>query len=510
MFGALSLLTLLELASHLPAASAASTSDWQQLNSTLGGRLQAGIPYAQSCYSLINGNESHVPNPAECAAAQAGSANHTFRANTFGGYSLTQWETCQTNNDQCLLDDLNPTNPAAFSPPRVCSQGSVPSFFMDITGPEDVSAAFAFAKKTKRHDYLGRSSAPGSLALWLSFVPSFVPEGCDSSTKAVTAFTIGAGQQFADILALAETENVTFLSGADTTVGASGGWVQGGGGGTFGVVLESTFIVTPKIQVQVAFAQFSTSEDAIRSLIPALAASSVQWATDGWGGYIIPKSGFVVYVNPTLDADAAKKSMEPLSAVMSSIGGNVTFSTSPSYPSFFQELLRRTKMYPVGVPFAMATRLIPGSTFNNSQLIDAITDGMVKSNSFPQILSVAPFSYKGFDNMTSITPAWRDSIWHVIVVNTWGFNTTVSERTSLYQDLETLIEPIRKLTPGSGAYFNEADVYEPDFQTAYWGPNYPALLQIKQKYDPDGLLDCWHCVGWKGAQDPRYQCYLTI
>ena len=43
-----------------------------------------------------------------------------------GAYMDTVWETCQTNNANCLLDASTPNNTAAFLPPRVCSQGSVP------------------------------------------------------------------------------------------------------------------------------------------------------------------------------------------------------------------------------------------------------------------------------------------------------------------------------------------------------------------------------------------------
>ncbi|KAF8876324.1 FAD-binding domain-containing protein [Infundibulicybe gibba] len=551
----------------LVSVNAIQTSDWNQLNSTLQGRLHAALPYAQSCYSLVDGGKPHTPNAKECAAVQAGNANHTFRTSIPGAYSNTQWETCQTNDDQCLLDNTNPTNPAAFSPPRVCSQGSVPNFYIDVTGPEDVAAAFSFARKTKvqlviknsGHDYIGRSAAPGSLAIWthnlrkLDFVHAFTPDGC-KSVQGVPAFTIGAGQQFNEIYALAEENNVTFVGGADTTVGASGGWIQGGGhsplsvtmglgvdrvlqfkvvtpdgqlrtankctnpdlffalrgggGGTFGVVMESTHIVTPRVQVQTASVTFDPTEANIRSLIKALAANSVQWATDGWGGTISPKAGGAFYANAVINATAVSKSMAPLVAAVKSIGGNVTFGTSPSYPAFFNAFIAPVQD-PLGMPFTISSRLIPGSSFNNTQLIDAIIDSIFGSL-FPQILAVAPFSFKGFDNGTSVTPAWRDAIWHTTANNVWNFNTTMSERASLYQGLEKVMNPIRKLTPGSGAYMNEADVYEPDFQNSFWGGNYPRLLQIKQKYDPEGLLDCWHCVGWKGPQDPRYKCYMAI
>lgn len=58
----------------------------------------------------------------------------------------------------------------------------------------------------------------------LVYEKSFVPEGC--SVPATGAITMGAGQQFAAIYDLADANNVTFVGGADITVGASGGWVQ--------------------------------------------------------------------------------------------------------------------------------------------------------------------------------------------------------------------------------------------------------------------------------------------
>ena len=54
---------------------------------------------------------------------------------------------------------------------------------------------------------------------------------------------------------------------------------------------------------------------------------------------------------------------------------------------------------------------------------------------------------------------------------------------------------IRDVTPASGAYSNEADYFEPDWQTAFWGPHYSRLLDIKRKYDPDNLFRVHHGVG---------------
>lgn len=54
---------------------------------------------------------------------------------------------------------------------------------------------------------------------------------------------------------------------------------------------------------------------------------------------------------------------------------------------------------------------------------------------------------------------------------------------------------ITDATPDSGAYVNEADYFQKNWQHAFWGKNYSKLLKIKQKYDPDGFFYCHHCVG---------------
>jgi hypothetical protein len=57
------------------------------------------------------------------------------------------------------------------------------------------------------------------------------------------------------------------------------------------------------------------------------------------------------------------------------------------------------------------------------------------------------------------------------------------------------MKPIRALTPEAGTYLNEADYFEPDWQRAFWGAQYPRLLAIKRRYDPSGMFTCHHCVG---------------
>jgi FAD/FMN-containing dehydrogenase len=63
------------------------------------------------------------------------------------------------------------------------------------------------------------------------------------------------------------------------------------------------------------------------------------------------------------------------------------------------------------------------------------------------------------------------------------------------RNVQAAMQSLRDATPDAGSYVNETDYFEPDWQHAFWGDNYPKLLAIKRAYDPRGLLLCHHCVG---------------
>jgi FAD/FMN-containing dehydrogenase len=61
--------------------------------------------------------------------------------------------------------------------------------------------------------------------------------------------------------------------------------------------------------------------------------------------------------------------------------------------------------------------------------------------------------------------------------------------------VQAAMSALRKAAPGAGAYFNECDYFQEDWQRAFWGSTYQRLAQIKSRYDPDGLFVVHHGVG---------------
>jgi FAD/FMN-containing dehydrogenase len=68
---------------------------------------------------------------------------------------------------------------------------------------------------------------------------------------------------------------------------------------------------------------------------------------------------------------------------------------------------------------------------------------------------------------------------------------------------------LRDMLPTAGSYYAESDYFEPDWQDAFWGWNYPRLVTIKRRYDPDGLFFVRHGPGSEGWSDDGFSRFGT-
>jgi hypothetical protein len=105
----------------------------------------------------------------------------------------------------------------------------------------------------------------------------------------------------------------------------------------------------------------------------------------------------------------------------------------------------------------------------------------------PYIVVGTPFLFKGPANATSVTPAWRNSLWQVGIYlcfgflilyfihfifrrqigghTSWGYNATVSQIRTQFQIASNITQLFRDITPGSGAYFVRLQGVLPTFNT---------------------------------------------
>jgi hypothetical protein len=107
----------------------------------------------------------------------------------------------------------------------------------------------------------------------------------------------------------------------------------------------------------------------------------------------------------------------------------------------------------------------------------------------------------------ALNPAWRSAVVHLIVSEGWLPGASAQDIDAVYDDITfNKTAALRRLDPDSGAYFNECDVFEEDWQEAFFGKNYKKLREVKERYDPEGLFWCRSCVGseeWEEREDGK-------
>ncbi|TNY19417.1 hypothetical protein DMC30DRAFT_400420 [Rhodotorula diobovata] len=201
---------------------------WAALNSTLDGRLvrpDGPLPCVQpSCSDA----DWRIEQP-----------SGLMFLNFEDGFGLLPDESMQT------------ATAAPVEPPLMTSGDRTPAYVLQAQSDSDVAHGVAFARehhlrlrvKNTGHDYLGRSSDPGSFTIWTHalnetrFEPEFVPAGAPEGTTPHMALVVGAGTIVKGVYEAADKAGVIVAGGVSKTVGAGGGYVLGGGHGPLAPLL---------------------------------------------------------------------------------------------------------------------------------------------------------------------------------------------------------------------------------------------------------------------------------
>jgi FAD/FMN-containing dehydrogenase len=299
--------------------------------------------------------------------------------------------------------------------------------------------------------------------------------------------------------------------------------LRGGGGGTFAVLTSATYALHAN-DPATGVAGLQLSVQLLRG-VQSAAAMLNAWMYElahNWGNasnaYGVVGSGyFSVRVDATPGAtdsgfectmvfngtaSAAGAALGPiqafaaanpldikvLSATLTPFSSMLAWHRSwdPSSESTGGVSILGSRLVPTSAMAADATRL--ALAVNLSAIATIVTvEGLMVAGG-----AVASSDADG--SATSLGPAWRAAGLHVVLGGGFALNATLQEQNQVVQGISSLTQVLRSGLPGSGAYWSESDVLEPQWQSSFWGSKYARLQAIKAKEDPTGLFSCHHCV----------------
>ncbi|KAH8204477.1 hypothetical protein TruAng_001393 [Truncatella angustata] len=454
---------------------------------------------------------------------------------------------------------------------------------------EDIAATVKFAGlhnvrlviRNTGHDFIGRSSGAGGLAVWTHHLKSLeVIENFEMQSEAGeegysgTALKMGSGVQGFEAEAFAGKYGLVVVGGWCPSVGIAGGYTQGGGhsplGSEFGMAADQTLefeVVTADGSVVIASPQEN---------------NDLYWALSGGGpgtyGIVtsvivraypdLPVGGAFVYVSNDLSQPNAStildnhwatiKTWYSLLPNLTSNGIGATFSYNNSlfvvvpltaynktseevtaalkpwtdhldsvgmsytaqftdFPSYYPHWSAFVTPGPVGGFWQSISRLVPSSILSDPQTLSTyvnVSRNFADQGAMAGCTAIAPKKRTSFHN--AVLPAWREAAAIHGLMHEW------SDEPSLWDDMQEMqrytdeqMAPVLKSATGgsagpkntgAGSYVNEVQGVEIDWKDESFGINYQRLLQVKRKWDSDGVFWGPRLVGSESRQvtgEPR-------
>ncbi|KAL2019325.1 hypothetical protein VTK56DRAFT_9792 [Thermocarpiscus australiensis] len=535
-----------------------SPGQWASLNETVHGRLIASVPLGSVCHDAPFNNYD-----AEACARLQSTWNKTslFHMDDpsevfnmwFKNYTCSPFT---PRSQPCELGNL-----VSY----VIDVGSAEDVRAGISFARQHNIRLVI--KNTGHDYMGKSTGKGGLSLWTHHLKSiqYLPEYKSPHYRG-PAIKLGAGVQAWEAAAAAHATGHRLVSGVCPTVGISGGYSQGGGHsilsgmygmgadnvlewevvtvdgrhlvaspsqhadlywalsgggpGTFAVVLSMTARLHADGVVAGASLSFDDSDvgnDAFWDAVGAFHQLTPAFVDEGNSFfYLITNKALTVYAAtmPGADLDRANALLRPFVDELAARGitADVKVRVSDSFSDHFTTHVGPGPEGWIDYATFSTSRTVPRAVVTDAARNAVLTQtlrNISQAEGYGPIpceaLNVGRAEVAHPDN--AVHPAWREALLFCVQGGSWDPLAGPDDMARRHDYAANVMQPmINAATPGGAIYLNEANYETKDWQREMYGANYPRLLEVKRKYDPEAMLYARTSVGseaWVEDADGR-------
>ncbi|KAF9696252.1 hypothetical protein EKO04_005883 [Ascochyta lentis] len=396
------------------------------------------------------------------------------------------------------------------------------------------------------HDFMGRSTGFGALVVNthrfkdVEFFKRYTGPGDWRGT----AVTVGAGIQGRELYrhAFEQEPKVVVVGGECPTVGWAGGYIQGGGHGplsgiygmgadnvlsfdaitaegkyvtanakenpdlfwalkgggpgSFAVVTSvtvKTFPEVPTAGVTININSTHTNDtELFKKGFHIFNSQSNHLSNLGMFVYFEQGPGpgrlkIAPIVGPNMNATQLKEAVAPLFTQLDA--AKVPYDTHfRAFPTFFEFYIDMFEDEPPSPQSIVGGRLFTQRDMseNSEKIADALLFSSMNGINVGHIVNPG----KGapvVDN--AIHAKWRNASSFIITnVLMNGTEPWAVKKEKEAYNTNVVGKMLREAGPYGASYVNEGDLYEPNWQEAYWGEKYPRLLKVRRKWDPTGVF----------------------
>ncbi|KAJ7812363.1 hypothetical protein B0H14DRAFT_3752549 [Mycena olivaceomarginata] len=504
---------------------------WNVFNATIFGRLLEVVPPAKYCDNLPAGG---------CTDAQWTSV--LFRGTIPRAMSYINWEQGY---------DLDPPS-LCLRNGTTCGQGDLPVYSVEVETIRDVQQAQSpSGRQIHRTRWPWPIDCSNSLLIRVSKFQnvSSTDDFYVGGENMGSAVTIGSGVHTNTIYQHNKGQGKFSVVAAAETVAPAGGQIHGGGhsplspayglvsdnalgggAGSWGVIISATIRTFPNFNTTSAITVLQVPNNTVVGSLATLHAQHVfDWDSVQAGHFFwfektqigstdpnVPTSFMLFTYMPNTTAEQSQILLAPfINALLAlpgvvfisqtfkdgkinnvmfgpynDVGGNVVLGSRLVPEALYRDSPERLLMTQLYWSYTQAGGWVGPAPGGSSETCMDLYPPMTQIGLLRQLLGQMVSGVSKTVTSRRLFTQRGGRPRHISCSQTRGTIRPLSLKLMRFARCSTTQLPLlEKLSgPNAGAYSNEADGSEPDFQSTFFGPNYAKLSDIKAKYDPHDLF----------------------